>query len=438
MWEEEEALDQLSDESWNKIEAEEFVADLANDEPDIDGSRAAFPESTNQPFLESTDFPNSVEATETSDNDDNADYANQYDPEHNDAVAVAAAQRQLPPQPPDIPDAVEPDPVMSPTEITRAKTIVSTPTFSPSSPPIAQLPLSLDNATRILNLTLPPSASKLTIVATNPDANNTGGGEAARAHHMDASPTANFASVIRERTKQRRQKDAETVATLKVQVERLEKALAATCRRRVDSIQAIQNQATAAVMALEERLSAQVATDMVRVHGRLTSLEQRMAGLETRWSHNVGTLQDDLQHSSRQLAGQLQSLHQAVAQERTQATARHDRFVQQMHTVATSYDERWQQERQDRLAAILTLQETMQAVHSARELDVATMEGQLAAELRALTAAVAQEQHERRAHDEDIVQSLNRYTRYIQESLAATTGIVPTTSLDEYAGLALR
>jgi SF-assemblin/beta giardin len=415
MWEEE-VVDELSDGSWNKVDAQDFVSDPAVVH-ELDDSRAAFP--TVQPFLESTDFPNRVEATETSDNDE---IANQFRPDNNDSTLQAT----------DIPDAVEPDPVMSPTEFTRAKAIVSTPTFSPS-PPVA-LPLSLDNATRMLNLTLPPSASKLTIVATNQDAQAAGGGDA---HHMDASPTANFASVIRERTKQRRQKDAETVATLKVQVERLEKALAATCRRRVDSIQAIQNQATAAVLALEERLSAQVATDMVRVHDRLTSLEQRMAALETRWNHDVGALQDDLQHTSRQLSGQLQSLHQAVAQERTQVTTRHDRFVQQMHSVATSYDERWQQERQDRLAAILTLQETMTAVHSARELDVATMEGQLAAELRALTAAVAQEQHERRAHDEDIVQSLNRYTRYIQESLAATTGVVPTTSLDEYARLAL-
>jgi SF-assemblin/beta giardin len=424
--------DQLSDESWNKVDysAEEFVADH---EP-VDDSTTSFPAPTDQSFLESTDFPHRVEATETSDNDE---IAIQYDPEHNDKDL--SAQRG-PPPPPDVPDAVEPDPVMSPTEITRAKAIVSTPTFSP---PLAQLPLSLENATRMLNLTLPPSASKLTIVAhANPNAPlaGGGGGEADHAQHhpMDASPTANFASVIRERTKQRRQKDAETVATLKVQVERLEKALAATCRRRVDSIQAIQNQATAAVLALEERLSAQVATDMVRVDNRLTSLEQRMTALETRWDHDVGTLHDNVQHTSRQLSGQLQSLHQAVAHERTQATARHDRFVQQMHSVATSYDERWQQERQDRLAAILTLQETMQAVHSARELDVATMEGQLAAELRALTTAVAQEQHERRAHDEDIVQSLNRYTRYIQESLAATTGIVPTSSLDDYAGLALR
>lgn len=258
------------------------------------------------------------------------------------------------------------------------------------------------------------------------NSNNSGGGGTTTTTSLNLQlppdlMNDDFAQVIRERTRQRRLQDDASVANLRVQVSRLEAALGVACRRRVDAVTAIQSQAAAAVQALEERLSTQVAADVSRVADRLTRLEQRMTGLETQWRDNVGSIQDSVQHSTVKLQSQLQSLQQAVAQERTGATQRLDRLSQQMQTTAQDYDDRWQHERQERIAAVATLHDTMQAVHSVRELNVSQVERELTNELRSLQTALAQERHERQTYDDELRSVVNRYSKNIQESLAATT-----------------
>ena len=207
-----------------------------------------------------------------------------------------------------------------------------------------------------------------------------------------------------------------------MQVSRLEAALQAESKRRVAAVQQIHHRSVQAVAEMEARLQTQAQDETERVHARLTILEERCRALEQRWQADVTRVEENTQHTQQQLRAQLAALQQAAAAERPRHASREQRLRAQMEEVSERYQERWKQERQDRMADLGTLRETMESVHHTRQTDVATFEGRLTRALDQLRVAVDREQQERHASDEDIVDALNRYSKQLQESLAAASG----------------
>ena len=293
--------------------------------------------------------------------------------------------------------------------------IMTSPSAAPPSPvhspPFASPPARLYNITP-LKLALPPTASSsITIATTDNDTS-----------HNTSTNTTNFAQIIRERTQQRRAREDAAVSELRVQVHRLEAALAAESKRRVAAVQQIHQQSVRAVAELEERLQQTVQEEQERGHERMARLEERCRQLELRWQDDVGAVQDSVQHHGMQIQSQMTALQQTVATERQQRTSREHRLRTQMQEMADMYQELWKKERQDRLQQFGTLQETMNSVYSARNSDVASFQGRITRAVEDLQRAVDQEQQERHASDEDIVDALNRYSKNLQESLAAASG----------------
>ena len=272
-----------------------------------------------------------------------------------------------------------------------------------------------------LKLALPPISTSVTtsdilsIDTKNNNSNNTN-------TDNDDPSNPNLAHVIRERTRQRRAREDAAVAELRVQVSRLEAALKAESQRRVAAVQQIHQQSVRAVAELEERLQQTVQEEQERGHERMARLEERCRQLELRWQDDVGAVQDSVQHHGMQIQSQMTALQQAVATERQQRTSREHRLRTQMQEMADMYQELWKKERQDRLQQFGTLQETMNSVYSARNSDVASFQGRITRAVEDLQRAVDQEQQERHASDEDIVDALNRYSKNLQESLAAASG----------------
>lgn len=366
-----------SEESWSKVEAVTAANDASTER--VQGDQGCASARARDEKFErlgggtAEEFPSRVVATgdEDEENDDDDD-------QKGNKAGVASPHFAAD-------DVVEPSPVSSPPPVARSVASLSFP----------QLPSS--------RLTYSPSPLKLALPSGS--------------ENNDAD--AGFANVIRDRTRQRRANDDAALANLRVQVKRLEAALLAESKRRVAAVRSLRDQSVVAVADMEARLQRQVADDTGRVHERLNLLDQRMSALEERWNEDVGGIKDDIEHHSQQLKVQLQALQEAAAHERQQKQQREQRLLQQVQEVAAVYEERWQQERQDRMAAVSALHETMDAVHSTRQSGVVTFEGRMQSELENLTVAVAAEQQERHASDEEIVNSLNRYTRYVQESLAA-------------------
>ena len=272
-----------------------------------------------------------------------------------------------------------------------------------------------------LKLALPPISTSVTtsdilsIDTKNNNSNNTNS-------DIDDPNSPNLAHVIRERTRQRRAREDAAVAELRVQVSRLEAALKAESQRRVAAVQQIHQQSVRAVTELETRIQQTVREEQERVQERLTQLEERCRLLEMRWQEDVGAVQDSVDQHGTQLKTQLAALQQTVATERQQRKSREQRLRNQMQEMADKYQELWKQERQERLRSFGTLEETMHSVYSSQNANVATFEGRISKALEDLERAVDREQQERHASDEDIVEAFNRYSKNLQDSLAAASG----------------
>ena len=305
------------------------------------------------------------------------------------------------------PSAAPPSPVHSPPFHQRHHNSATTTSINSDTSPPAR-PYNITP----LKLALPPTTSITTNTSNDDDNNN----------NNTNTNTSNFAQVIRERTQQRRAREDAAVSELRVQVHRLEAALAAESKRRVSAVQQIHQQSVRAVAELETRIQQTVREEQERVHERLTLLEERCRQLEMRWQEDVGAVQESVDHHGTQLKTQLAALQQTVATERQQRKSREQRLRNQMQEMADKYQELWKQERQERLRSFGTLEETMHSVYSSQNANVATFEGRIARALEDLERAVEREQQERHTSDEDIVDALNRYSKNLQDSLAAASG----------------
>lgn len=231
--------------------------------------------------------------------------------------------------------------------------------------------------------------------------------------------TDGFAQVLKERTRQRRAQEDAAVSTLRAQVNRLESALAAESKRRVASIRSLQEQSIQTAQDLQDRLKKQMQDEISLVNNRLSRMEERMASLEQRYNQDMGALQTQMRNDSQNIHEQLQALKTQFAQEEQQRKVRHQHQLSQIQSVADDYLDRWKTERHERLTAVQQLMDTMHSVHSSREQNMATFEGQLTYELQQLEVALTNESSERQLRDQEIVTALNNYVQQLQESLAA-------------------
>lgn len=229
--------------------------------------------------------------------------------------------------------------------------------------------------------------------------------------------TTEFADILKERTKQRRLREDQALSNLRVQVSRLEAALNAESKRRITNVKQIHETAAETIQTMEEKLKDQVRAEMKRLDDRLSKLEDRMTQLETNFETTSGTIHNNLQSTSHTLSRELKSLQSNLQYEVQNRKGREAQLLDTIQQVSHTYEERWNTERQDRLNDIQTVQDAFEV--SLQQKDVLDVEGKIKRELDRLRDELIQETQTRRHSDEEIVDALNRYTKQIQESLAA-------------------
>lgn len=404
-----------TDDDWNKVEVDDVAAQVKKIEFEEEERRK----------LNSKDFPSRVTTTEDEDSSENVyeteiDLDNIEEPESLVSEDIGGEKEDPTPS-----SAIQPVPPTSTTHVASMTSATSTTSSARSSfqfPQIEPLVLYPKSAakdavkTSTLNEPSPVETPAPTPAATTATPNKT------RLHFSPlALPPPNtdgFAQVLKERTRQRRAQEDAAVSAVRVQVTRLEAALAAESKRRVAALQLLQKQATEAAETLQEQVQTQIKEEVQSVHTRLDQLEERFQQLESKYANDMMALRHDVAVESERMQSQLRTLQQNVAREEQKLHTRHEQTMDHMQSVADDYNARWKAEREERLIAVQSLQDTMESVHSSRAQNLATFEGQLSYELEQLKVAVETESGEREMYDQEIVDALNRYIQQLQESLA--------------------
>jgi hypothetical protein len=203
-----------------------------------------------------------------------------------------------------------------------------------------------------------------------------------------------------------------------VQISRLEDALAAETRRRVDATTQIDDQARHQIYEMEERLRKQLEDDNTTLQARISTVEDRLAELEERWSLDAAKQMESIQQKADGFSKSLDQLQQEQDVERKARLRREGSLLQQVEHHAKEFEDRWNAERQDRLDQIAKLEFQLKEREEQREREQASFQQRVDEEIELLRTELDLEIQERQAQDEQIVSALNRYTQQLQESLS--------------------
>jgi hypothetical protein len=234
---------------------------------------------------------------------------------------------------------------------------------------------------------------------------------------------ASFTETVKQKTRQRREQEDSALASLKIQTKRLEAALSAEIKRRVDAMQQFQQKAKSEIQRVEELLVKQMDQDRIATEERLNILEERMANLECKWQSDVNMVQHETSRKVSQLQEQVAELKQQTEGERQSRLEREAALNQQITQLSNDYKELWQVERQERFVAIQQLTEQSVADDRNRHESERTLDSRIQQDLQELEKEIRAEQREREQADHEIVDGLNRYMEEVQKSLAYVSGI---------------
>ena len=199
---------------------------------------------------------------------------------------------------------------------------------------------------------------------------------------------------------------------------RLEDALAAETKRRVDATTALDELARSQVHEMEERVRAQLREENDQLQIRLSALEERVQTLEQSWIA-------DSNHQIELVNGKATDLRKLVAQirddqnmERKARLKREGILLQQVEEHASETEDRWTSEHNDRVRCLNEVEDQVIRNEARLALEHKRYEDRIEEELASLKDEMVIESMERQAQDEDIVAALNRYTQQLQHSLS--------------------
>ena len=233
----------------------------------------------------------------------------------------------------------------------------------------------------------------------------------------------NFSNVLRERMKQRKEKEDAALAQLRVQVKHLEAALTAETKRRVQAVKEVQEQAKEAVNQVTTLWKESVTKEGTEMNRRLASLEDRITELEDRWRGDVSSIEKNIDSKATHWECALGELQAQAETERKSRLRREEQIMQQINEVSEKYEKSWKEERHHRVSEVSKLTERVKTQEDIRDAQVKGLEGRIQKALDDLNDALAVEVSERQTRDTEIVTALNKYTEQVQSSLSFVSSI---------------
>lgn len=227
-----------------------------------------------------------------------------------------------------------------------------------------------------------------------------------------------FEQIMKERTRMRREKEHSHVAELRVKVSRLEQALAAETKRRVEVTRALEKKAKAEVKYWEERCLKEMQEHQKLVDERLENLEYRLDQLENSWVKDCQQQKEQITRKGGEFSTALAELRKEAETERKLREVRESQFLKQIESHRKDYEERWNRERQERIDCVGELVNQLESNEEARMEQRKAVEIRLEQELAQLQHELEQETIERKSRDNEISTALERYTIQFQASLS--------------------
>mmetsp|Transcript_29970 Transcript_29970/g.64176 ORF Transcript_29970/g.64176 Transcript_29970/m.64176 type:complete len:438 (+) Transcript_29970:125-1438(+) len=228
----------------------------------------------------------------------------------------------------------------------------------------------------------------------------------------------NFEEIVRKRNKVRKEREDYHIAHIKVQMVRLEDALAAETKRRVDATTALDELARTQVHEMEDRVRGQLREENERLQNRLTALEERVRLLEENWTYDSNHQVDLVHNKAADITKAISQIRDDQDMEHKARLKRESILLQQVEQHAKEAEHRWTEEHNDRVQRLKELEDRILGNEAGMALEQKRYEDRIEKELTSLKEELEVETEERQIQDEQIVSALNRYTQQLQHSLS--------------------
>jgi chromosome segregation ATPase len=228
---------------------------------------------------------------------------------------------------------------------------------------------------------------------------------------------AEFEQIMKERARMRRAKEDSYVAELRVKVSRLEQALAAETKRRVEAMRSLERQAKEEIQHWEERQLNELKEQREIFEDRMGKLEERFNQLEERWKKESEQQKQQVNRKGEEFQAALDELRKEAETERKLRLVREGQFLQQIESHEKDYEELWNKERQERIESVGELVNQLESNEETRKDARKAVEVRLEHELAQLQRELQQETEERKKRDNEISTALDRYTYLFQQNL---------------------
>jgi len=216
-------------------------------------------------------------------------------------------------------------------------------------------------------------------------------------------------------------KDAEDneIIRVRVNINRLTHTLNEEVKRRGDAHRALQGMFDAQMATVQDKLEAGLVERLEALHEAVESLNDRVDGVETDFSHARERYIKDIEDKSTMVSNDVSTLQLAFQSERQDRKERETLIVAQLRDLEERTAERFSHD-------LMTLEQQQHELGV--ELEVAMHEDNdkrfqdhILQEMAALKTGLVVESQTREQADDNIVSALNHYMQAIQEALRAAS-----------------
>lgn len=212
------------------------------------------------------------------------------------------------------------------------------------------------------------------------------------------------------------------MAELRVRITKLEQALTAECKRRVDATNELQEAARKQVAQMESRLQQQMEQQSQTIQTRLEDLETRLSQLEKKSEKEALEQTKLVEKKGLAFSKSVEKLKTEMEAEKKSRLVREGRFLQQLESHSLALEKKWSTERQERVDAIVNLTQDLSTKEQERLEQQTEWQSRIDKELAELTKELQEEIKERETQDESTIAALNQFTHSLQTSLAILNG----------------
>ena len=226
-----------------------------------------------------------------------------------------------------------------------------------------------------------------------------------------------FEAVMKDGTRQRREMDENRLMELKHQMVALEKMLVAEIKRRAEINKSLQAWCSEQLTELDTRLTSQIHVRMDALQDNIDLLGLRVDDLEKDFAYEKERIPREIEERGRELTRRLTEFQELFNEEKQRRLVRESEIVKRLANHENEVDEEFAAERHEREQRYQELRDRLEERTVSRRAADGRFQEFVAEELAKIKNDIVIESVQREKEDDDIVETLTRYTEKLQSSL---------------------